>query len=473
MGARVSPVSNLADRLAVLRRQAGAEPAPAADNPAAPTPERWASGDEPLPADRSAHDAIIPGLARDGAITGGRPRSGSLAGEARAPMLAELRERIDQITRARRPSRPGPGRVDESALAEQVGGRRVAPGLIRIETEAPAGWWRDARRQLPARPVARPDAGAAPTALADALDAFGHAAPAVFLDTETTGLAGGTGTVAFLVGLARSAGPDLTVTQWLLTAFHGEAALLAELTETLAGTSTLVTYNGRSFDAPLLQARYRLAGLADPLPGLAHLDLLHPTRSAYGQRWPDCRLQTAEREILGLERTGDIPGHAIPEVWFRWVRSGHAGQLPAVLEHNRLDLVALAALLPRLAAAHRDPVGHAADPVALTRRRLREGDEDAVYAYLLEHRDRLDRRALLALARLARRRRAWDVATGIWSGLATVDDTEALECLAKYHEHVGRDPHAALAITRRLADVGLGAPHYLTRLARLERQARR
>jgi hypothetical protein len=466
-------VSSLADRLGALRRQAGAEPTPASDNPAAPTPERWTSRDEPFPADRGAHDAKIPGLARDGAVKGGAPRSGSLAPEARAPMLAELRERIDQITRARRPSRPGPGRVDESALAEQVGGRRVAPGLIRIETEALAGWWRDTRRQLPARPVAGPDAGAAPTALADALDAFGHAAPAVFLDTETTGLAGGTGTVAFVVGIARTEGASLTVTQWLLTAFHGEPGLLVELAAALAGAATLVTYNGRSFDAPLLQARYRLTGLPDPLPALAHLDLLHPTRGAFGRRWPDCRLQTAERELLGLERIGDIPGHAIPEVWFRWVRSGHADQLPEVIEHNRLDLVALAALLPRLAAAQQDPVGHAADPVAVTRQRLRKGEEDTVYAYLLDNRDRLDPRALLTLARMARRRRDWEVAIGIWSHLATADDTEALECLAKFHEHVGHDAQAALAITRRLADVELSVPRHLTRLARLERQARR
>jgi hypothetical protein len=346
-------------------------------------------------------------------------------------------------------------------LAERLGGERVAPGLIRLRRGFPVGA-RHGQRDLPRE-------------LDASFRSLGHrVGPALFLDTETTGLSGGTGTVPFLIGVARLETGGLVLEQYLLTAFAGEQALLEAVSACLAGIATLVTFNGKAFDAPLLAARYRLNRMPDPLAPVGHLDLLHPTRAAYGRRWADCRLQTAEREVLGVARCGDLPGSEVPEVWFHWVRHGDARRLPAVLEHNRLDVLSLATLLPALAEAYREPVRHAADPAAVARGRTRRGEGDAAYAYLLEHQEGLDDRGLRLLATMARGRAAWPVATGVWTQLAEQGDPEALEALAKYHEHVACDPRAALPLARRLAASGARAPSSLeARLARLQRKVAR
>jgi hypothetical protein len=158
-------------------------------------------------------------------------------------------------------------------------------------------------------------------------DIDGTAQSILIMDTETTGLAGGTGTVVFLLGLAKFTGANLILRQYFLTGFAGEAALLRQAGEFLDDARMLVTYNGKSFDYPLLQARYRPAGPADPFAGFQHLDLLHSTRRAYARCWPDCRLQSVERVLLGFQRRGDIPGAKVPEAWFAWVRRGVARDL--------------------------------------------------------------------------------------------------------------------------------------------------
>src|SRR5262249_57224124 len=135
----------------------------------------------------------------------------------------------------------------------------------------------------------------------------------VFLDTETTGLAGGTGTLAFLVGLGRIDGEVLRLRQFFLTGFRGEAALLQAAAAWSAGRQYLVTFNGKSFDAPLLTTRYRLARLPDPFADLHHVDLFHPTRRAVSRQWPDWRPQTPEKRLLGVQPGPDLPAHLLPE----------------------------------------------------------------------------------------------------------------------------------------------------------------
>lgn len=171
----------------------------------------------------------------------------------------------------------------------------------------------------------------------------------LFLDTETTGLAGGTGTLAFLVGVARIRGGQLETLQLLLTGFGGEHALLERVTPLLERADHLVTFNGKSFDLPLLRTRARLAGrqLAGDEP--AHLDLLHVTRRRLREDWPDCRLRTAETEALGFSRIDDLPGSEVPAAWQRWLQRRDPALLPRILDHNREDLVSLAALLAVLA----------------------------------------------------------------------------------------------------------------------------
>jgi len=171
----------------------------------------------------------------------------------------------------------------------------------------------------------------------------------VFFDTETSGLAGGTGTVAFLVGVARFEAQALVTRQFLMTTFAAEAALIAAVRSLVGAGRCLVSYNGKSFDAPLVRARARLQRAPDPFDGLEHVDLLHAVRRRYRGRWPDCRLRTAEERALGFARVDDLDGSLVPEAFRRFMRCGDSGPLPRILQHNRDDLLSLAALLAPLA----------------------------------------------------------------------------------------------------------------------------
>jgi hypothetical protein len=168
----------------------------------------------------------------------------------------------------------------------------------------------------------------------------------VFLDTETTGFVGAPDTVAFLVGLARyRVGEGLRVEQFFLEDRNGEPALLEAVAASLAGAGALVTYNGATFDAPILRSRYSRHGLADPLAALPHLDLLPPCRGFWRHAAPNCRLVTLERKVLGFERTDDVPGAEIPGVYAQYLRRAAPARLADVFTHNALDLLSLAALL--------------------------------------------------------------------------------------------------------------------------------
>lgn len=319
------------------------------------------------------------------------------------------------------------------ALASAVGGEPVAPGLVRV-TETDPG-------------VPMPD----PQLLGHLPEAAGLDAERVlFLDTETTGLAGGTGTVAFLVGVAWPGSQGLVTTQLLLTGMAGEAAMLDALADVAAGATAVVTYNGKRFDGPLLATRYRLHDRPSPFGGLPHLDLLYPVRRLYRRRWPDCRLVTAEQRLLGRERERDLPGSEAPEAWRAFLRSGRPGQVPAVARHNREDIRSLAALLPALASGHRAPRPTGADPLAAARARLAEGDEAVARALLTEQADQLGRDGRLELARLHRRAGEDAAARALWQGLAEQGCPRAIEHLAKHFEHRLRDPATALAWAERL-----------------------
>jgi uncharacterized protein YprB with RNaseH-like and TPR domain len=167
---------------------------------------------------------------------------------------------------------------------------------------------------------------------------------ALYLDTETTGLAGGTGTVAFLVGLGRFEQGVLCLEQLIVPNLGDEAPVLARLAERIAAASCVVTYNGKSFDWPLLRTRFVMSRL--PVPALPlHIDLLHAARSLWKQRFDSLRLTEVEREVLSFTREHDIPGSEIPARYFQFLRDGQTDRLAPVLEHNQNDLIALAALL--------------------------------------------------------------------------------------------------------------------------------
>jgi uncharacterized protein len=167
-------------------------------------------------------------------------------------------------------------------------------------------------------------------------------------DTETTGLSGGTGTRAFMIGVADWPGDRLRVRQLYLATMAAEPAMLRAFAEWLAPEQILVSYNGRCYDAPLLATRYRLARLANPLQGLRHLDLLFPVRRRYRGVWENCRLATIERHLLGVLRDDDLPGSEAPRAWRDYLTRGDARDLCRVLAHNDQDVVTLAQLLLRL-----------------------------------------------------------------------------------------------------------------------------
>lgn len=169
-------------------------------------------------------------------------------------------------------------------------------------------------------------------------------APLVCLDTETTGLATAAGTLAFLVGLARWDGTSFCQTQLLLPDHADEPAMLAEIERWVTPDSWLVSYNGRGFDWPLIEARFRLAGRAAPAHA-GHLDLLPFVRRVFRHRMEDARLQTVEERLLGVTRTGDVAGWEIPSIYLDVLRGGPVEPLAGVVIHNEKDVRSLGLLL--------------------------------------------------------------------------------------------------------------------------------
>lgn len=168
------------------------------------------------------------------------------------------------------------------------------------------------------------------------------------LDTETAGLSAAP---VFMVGLVLWPTDELTdarVLQLVARDYSQERAMLAETARLLAGRRVLMTYNGRSFDMPMLRERSVYHGLPTLTEPAEHLDLLHPVRKRFRGQWENCKLQTLETRLCGRERWGDIEGAAIPQAYHDFVRDGDAGRIKLVLEHNRLDLLTMLEVLPFL-----------------------------------------------------------------------------------------------------------------------------
>jgi uncharacterized protein YprB with RNaseH-like and TPR domain len=290
----------------------------------------------------------------------------------------------------------------------------------------------------------------------DALSGF-DLREAVFLDTETTGLAGGAGTAAFLIGLGWFEGDRFRVRQCFMRDYHEEAALLEAVRAELARFDRVVTFNGKMFDLPLLDARFRLNRGRFPLTDAPHLDLLHPARRLWKARLESCRLQSLEAALLGLRRTGDIPGEEIPHVYFDWVRRRDARLLARVFDHNRQDIVSLAALA--VLACRWVEERRAEDPRDLfslarvmERARRFETSEELYLRALDGDPGPLRGPALLRLAWRAKRRGEHARAEAYWLEAGEAGEVEAWRELAMHHEHRTRDVDAALfAVERGLA----------------------
>ncbi|HIE39501.1 MAG TPA: hypothetical protein EYH30_02365 [Anaerolineales bacterium] len=181
-------------------------------------------------------------------------------------------------------------------------------------------------------------------------------AQTLFLDTETTGLSGGTGTMAFLVGLGFFEGDHFRILQVFLRDPGDEPALVHFLEERLPRFQALVTFNGRGFDLPILETRFILARRPFPLATIPHLDLLGPARRLWRGRLPSCALGALEREVLRVRRDqADVPGGLIPYVYRDYLRTGDAREMTGVLYHNQVDVLSMVTLATRLGRAFADP----------------------------------------------------------------------------------------------------------------------
>lgn len=299
----------------------------------------------------------------------------------------------------------------------------------------------------------------------------------VYLDTETTGLAGGTGTYAFLVGLGVHDEDGFAVEQLFLPGPEHERAYLAALAERLAEAEAVVSYNGASFDLPLVRTRFAMHGLPDPLTGVRHLDLLPLARRLWRARLPDCTLGTVEREVLGATRsTRDVPGAEVPARYLAFLRSRDASPLRGVLEHNQDDIVALAAMRTRIERML-DGDADAGEPDelhGLGRWLEALGEPDAALARFraaeVGHPE-----AGWDAARLLRRAGRHDDAAARWTRLAAAGEARAWIELAKHREHRAGDFEGALvAVEAARRCGGAGLDDLERREARLrERLARR
>ncbi len=290
-----------------------------------------------------------------------------------------------------------------------------------------------------------------------------------FLDTETTGLSGGTGTYAFLIGVGRFEEDHFHLLQFFLRDPAEEAAQLAALEAFLAPCQAIVTFNGKAFDVPLLNTRYTAHGWRAPLAGLAHIDLLHLARRLWRERIPNRALSSLEVHILGLARSQeDIPGWDIPRIYMEYLRSGDPTSLRGVFYHNAMDVISLAALMNHMAGLLADPIQlgsqHGVDLIALARLFEDLGQiDDAARLYIngLDHEDarsmRLPRPVLLqAIQRLAliyKRQGDWQTAIRLWQEAAHHHHLDAYVELAKCYEHTLKDYATALQWTQAAADL--------------------
>lgn len=314
----------------------------------------------------------------------------------------------------------------------------------------------------------------------------------LFLDTETTGLAGA-GTVAFMVGVAffePAAGGDvLVVRQYFLRDFDDELAMLTLLEELAASKKGLVTFNGRSFDLPLLDNRYILNRLNVSLGDWPHIDLLPPSRRLWRNRLGGCGLKDLEQSLLFVQRTHeDIPGWLIPGLYQEYLRTGDAREMMRVFYHNQLDMLSMVTLMARVVRqfAHPQPDDHPVDLFSLGKWQLdlgltAEGEQTIRQAAVGDLPLELYHEALYKLGEVLKRNGRSTEAVPLWQQIAATsfEDINAHVELAKFYEWEQQDyPTASQWVKQALALIKQGSysraallrPELEHRLARLERK---
>ena len=279
----------------------------------------------------------------------------------------------------------------------------------------------------------------------------------VFLDTETSGLAGGTGTFAFLIGAGRYTQDGFHLAQFFMRDPLEEPSMLLALEDFLAPCQTIVSFNGKAFDVPLLDTRYTLQGWKSPFKNLGHVDLLHLSRRLWRDRLPSRTLANLEVQILHTARTDEeIPGWMIPQIYFDYLRDGDARPLQRVFYHNSMDVVSLAALLNHTSSLLEDPfsqptneyidlaaVGRLLEDLGHTERAT-ELYETCLKVVLPED---VYNDTLLRLSLLHKHNNNYSAAIPLWEHATSLRIIYAYEELAKYFEHHAQDLEMALKWT--------------------------
>lgn len=359
------------------------------------------------------------------------------------------------------------GRCPVGAAAAECRTRRGALSVIR------SAWPGRSQVDATSGPALRPVEGPAPSPVEGRL---------LFVDIETTGLSGGAGMYVFLIGCGFFDGDAFRTRQIFLPSFSDEHRLLSEIAALVEDAGAIVTFNGRTFDVPVMEMRYLFHRRESPFGELPHVDMLHPARRLWKRRHVDaawhadsldghpqgCSLPALERGVLGFERIDDVPGFEIPGRYFHYLRTSDTRPLEPVLEHNRLDLLSLAVLTSvvlRLVAEGPDAASDARECLELGRLFARAGQADrasACYRRAVERagpNDDLDKaEALLALAVAFRGERRFGDAAELCEHVLTLRSCprvlteQALHILAIHHEHRSKDLHRARSFALRSLD---------------------
>lgn len=420
-------------------------------------------------------------------------------------LAARLRSIVKQDAERDRANPPSPALRELTYVPDIDGGRDVARtaadlggevhetdhgACVAVDRVWPTDAWHG-RKQIGGCAM---DAGA-PIALFDPR-LVAHQAWAdrvVFFDIETTGLSGGAGTLAFLAGCGWFEDDGFHVRQFFLSGPGDERPMLDALAGVFARASLLVTYNGRSFDVPVMEMRWAFHRLDAPTGALPHFDMLPPARRLWGWGESDCSLSALERSLFSVHRHRDVPGFEIPTRYFQFLRTGDARTVEGVLEHNRHDLVSLAAVTSHALALARggpEACDSAGEQLALARLYERAEDSSrAARAYELAAtmgESEVRRQAMAGLAVLRRREGRYEEAAAAWQdvlelspyGEPTALSRRAAEALAIHHEHRARDLETARRYAETLGAASKGrmasdARHRLERLNRKLSRAKR
>ncbi len=279
----------------------------------------------------------------------------------------------------------------------------------------------------------------------------------IFIDTETTGLSGGTGTLPFIVGVAKFAANSFQLEQFFLRNPSEEDALLHALSLFCENLKAVVSYNGKAFDIPILNTRHILQRLLSPFLDVYHIDLLTISRQLWRLRLSECRLANIEQKILGFHREeDDVPGYLVPGIYNEYLRTGNARPLKGVFYHNQQDVISLAALFSLIATILEDPykqiIPDAVDTFSIAK--VFENLDEFEIAHALyqqaqcnERNHTLRTRYLLQQANLYKRQKRIELAIPLWKEASKDGSIIAMEELAKYYEHSLKDYSKALSVT--------------------------